>query len=219
MSVRAYLRSGTYYVYVSCPYNETIVDENGKEMKCQEYIQMRARQHLHYCNAVVDGQVSGFAGTNNENWEPAWMASVWKVIENLPSPGRIVLVLVNGGGVGCVNERKTVPKLVEVIQKLLYPAGRMAEMVVDELPQVSYKIVNMADVVKHGVEKARCLKEGEGEGILGGKTGGGKYMEFDEDLQAYKTMALELIEHGVTDEDAAHLGRLLADDDKFTTVV
>ena len=93
---------------------------------------------------------------------------------------------------------------------------RVDEMVVDELPQVSYKIVNMADVVKHGVDKARCLKEGEGEGILGGKTGGGTFMEFDEDLQVYKTTFLDLMKHGVTDEDAAHLGRLLAEDDKFT---
>ena len=217
-TLKNYFKTQTSHVFVSCPFKEE-TDLHGKKVTYQEFIQWLCRHSLDKFNAVVDGQVSEFAKTTEKNWLPAWLASVWKVVENIPPSHRIVLVLVNGGGKGCINERETIPTLIETIQKKLYPAGRMADMVVGTLPQVGYKVVDMADLKENGVEKARCLMKGEGDGIIGGETGGGDDMEFDAALQAYKTTYLDFMKFdGLTDEDVEHVGKLLADDDKFEKI-
>ena len=203
------------YVYVSCPYME-----NKKKLDYQDKLNGRCAQRANEHNAIVDGEAATMAGTdeNPNAWEQVWKGIVWKVIQSVFMKGEITLVLINGGGEGCKKERETVPKLIEFIQKKLYASGKITQLIFGQLPKVSYKIVDMDELMEKGPKEARCLMEGEGDGIIGGEKGGGQFMEFDEKAQAYVTSYMDLPEAGLTQEDVKHVCELLKKDEKFKNV-
>lgn len=200
------------FVYVSCPYMQ-----DGDKLDYQDKLTTRCAQHANEHNAIIDGAASQMAKSDDSNWTNVWNGVVWKVIQTILMPGEITLVLVYGGGDGCKKERETIPKLVEFLQKSLYPAGKVAATVFGQLPKVSYKIVEFQDLMNNGPEKAKCIRQPikEGDGIIGGEKGGGKYLEFDETAQAYVTSYLDLPNHELTTDDVKSMCELLKKDTKF----
>ena len=200
------------FVYVSCPYMQDV-----QKLDYQDRLTSRCAEHANEHNAIIDGAASKMAKSDDSNWTNVWNGVVWKVIQSIFMPGEITLVLVYGGGPGCQKERETIPKLVEFLQKSLYPAGKIAATIFGQLPKVSYKIVEFEDLIENGPEKAKCLRESikEGDGIIGGDDGGGDWLEFDETAQAYVTEYLDLPDHNLTTDDVKSISELLKKDTKF----
>ena len=105
------------FVLVSAPFKKIYVfQHDGEKMDYQEGLSEMARTRLNVYNAVIDKAGSDFAKTNNDNWNAAWLATVWNVLQNVNVPGEVTLILVNGGGDGCKKERQEIPRLIEDLQ-------------------------------------------------------------------------------------------------------